>query len=354
MVSQLGVRDGLLWCSGIGIPAGLVGTVCTDEPYRGQGIGAQLMGAALVCMKRFKLAISYLHTSTERYGFYSRLGYKKTIIQNPRLIIQLNKLDLDTKQPHIKTRVATFADAEALNAIYQIHYGQCSGAWSSAVAFWQRRLQQQPKLWSPQPMTFYVAGHDSPLAYLAINETNNVGLVSEWACRPGSEDIAMALLYNTCKAWYQRGVQVAQLTISTHHPLWPQAQMLVSEDQTSHSDIWVRIQDRDRFVQHIRPQLEERARAADLKLTICFTEDGNVLEFGHGKPVALRLTASDLCALVYNGRRLLGLLTVRGNYCYPGRSPSTGSSLSGHWSCTMYSGCLLIRIFIDKPLRLTY
>ena len=36
VVSQMGVRNGLLWCSGIGITAGLVGTVCTSESYRGQ------------------------------------------------------------------------------------------------------------------------------------------------------------------------------------------------------------------------------------------------------------------------------------------------------------------------------
>jgi predicted N-acetyltransferase YhbS len=313
VVSQMGVRDGLLWCSGTGIPAGLVGTVCTSEPHRGQGIGAQLMRASFARMEDFGLAISYLHTSAERHGFYSRQGYKKAIIESPRQILQLGKLDLDTDRlpEHVEVRPGTPEDAAALHAIYQAHYSQVSGAWSRTLAFWQRRLQQQPKLWS-QLLAFRVAGGEQPLAYLALTESGDTGSVSEWACLPGAEDMAMGLLNTTLGEWRNRGIRVAQLTVSTRHPLWLRINELLPEDQTGHSDIHVRVQNRNLFVERIRPLLEMRARAADLRVAIRFAAGGDILEIGSGKPLQLSLAASDLCALVYNGRRLPGLLSEGG------------------------------------------
>ena len=74
----------------------------------------------------------------------------------------------------------------------------------------------------------------------------------------------------------------------------------------------MRVQDRDLFVERIRPLLDERARAAGLSVEIRFAEGGDILEIGKGKRLQLGIAASDLCALVYNGRRLSGLLTEGG------------------------------------------
>ena len=141
------------------------------------------------------------------------------------------------------------------------------------MPFWQRRLQQQPKLWS-QPMAFRVAGRDQPLAYLALPEDVAAGSVSEWACLPGAEDIAMGLLCATLREWRNRGVQGAQLAVSTRHPLWLRINRLSPEDQTDHSTIHVRVQDRDLFVERIRPLLDERARAAGLRLRSALSKTG--------------------------------------------------------------------------------
>jgi hypothetical protein len=273
-----------------------------------------MMRASFARMKDFGLAISYLHTSAERCGFYRRLGYKKAIIESPRRILELAKLDLDAERKlpeHVEARSGTPEDAEALHAIYEAHYSQVSGSWSRTMPFWQRRLQQQPKLWS-QPMAFRVAGRDQPLAYLALPEDVAAGSVSEWACLPGAEDIAMGLLCATLREWRNRGVQGAQLAVSTRHPLWLRINRLSPEDQTDHSTIHVRVQDRDLFVERIRPLLDERARAAGLRVAIRFVEDGDILEIGNGNPLQLSVAASDLCALVYNGRGLPGLLAEGG------------------------------------------
>ena len=190
-VSHMGVRDGLLWCSGVGVPAGLVGAVCTAPPLRGRGIGGQLMRASFCAMEGNGLAVSCLHTSPERYGFYSRLGYRKATIASPRLLLDLDsdKPGLDSGRP-VTTRTATAADAGILHRIYAAHYSQVSGSWSRTVRFWERRLLQEPKLFGIQPLVFRVAPDRRPAAYVALLEGRETGTVSEWGCLPGAEDIA--------------------------------------------------------------------------------------------------------------------------------------------------------------------
>ena len=84
VVSQMGVRTGRLSLGGAAsVPAALVGTVCTRASHRGQGIGSEMMRSAFGWMARFGPAVSYLHTSTERHGFYGRLGYRKAIMSCP-------------------------------------------------------------------------------------------------------------------------------------------------------------------------------------------------------------------------------------------------------------------------------
>ena len=70
----------------------------------------------------------------------------------------------------------------------------------------------------------------------------------------------------------------------------------------------IEVHDRDLFVEQIRPILDQRARAVGLRLAIRFAADGTIFEIGAGSPLQLNLAASDLCALVYNGQRLPGLL----------------------------------------------
>ena len=325
VVSHMGVRTGLLSCSGAGVPAGLVGTVCTAVRFRGQGIGSRLMRASFDRMKHHGLAISYLHTSAERGGFYSRLGYKKAIIENPCLTLQLDGPGpdrLDEWPAPVESRPGTPADAEALDEIYEASYSRVSGSWSRTVPFWERRLQRQPKLFATAPMRFLVAGRDRPLAYVAVLETLEAGTVSEWACRPGSEDVAAGLLRSTLRGWRDRGVAVANMTIPCGHPLRPRIEALSPEDRTGRGEIWVRVQDRDLYVERIRSLLDERAGAADLRVEIRFLEDGRRLEIGRGELLRLEIGASDLCSLIYNGRRLPGLLEEGGLNSHPDPGPA--------------------------------
>lgn len=304
VVSQLGVRDGHLWCSGIPVPAGLVGTVCTREQYRGRGIGAQLVRFAFTWMERKGLAISSLHTGESRHGFYGRLGYRKAVIEQPRLILNLPGLQLSPEA--LPVRSATVTDAPLLDALYAACYGRASGAWSRTILFWERRLQQLPKLWS-RPLDFRVAGDTRPLAYLAVEETAGAGAVQEFACLPGAEDLAAALLRHTLHNWQERGYQIAELALAATHPLRTLADAFSPEDRTGYNIAFIRIQNRESFLRAVRPLLEKRAHAAGVALTVRLSEDGHAFASGAGSPLRLELRGSDLAALLYNGRRLPGL-----------------------------------------------
>jgi len=84
------------------------------------------------------------------------------------------------------------------------------------------------------------------------------------------------------------------------------------DDQTGHSEIWVRVQDRDLYLESIHPLLDERAAAAGLQVEIRFRDDDSLMSVGTGEQLRLEIDISDLCSLVYNGRRLGGLVEENG------------------------------------------
>ncbi|MEW6752251.1 MAG: GNAT family N-acetyltransferase [Candidatus Latescibacterota bacterium] len=318
VVAQLGVRDGSLWCSGVPLPSGLVGTVCTAAPWRGRGIGAQLMRCAFGWMEEGGLAVSLLHTSEERHGFYGRLGYCRAVMEQPRLILPMP--DLHVPPAPLALRPARVDEAAALDALYAATYGRASGAWSRTVPFWRRRLQGVPKLWS-RPLAFRVAGQGPPLAYAAVEETAQAAVLHELACLPGAEDLAAALLRALLAGWRQTGVTVAEASLSSTHPLRSLVDALGAEDRTGYGVVFIRVQQADAFARAAKDLLEGRARQAGVRLEVDVTgeaaaplspakapaEGWRVLQLGAGPPLRLQLSPGDLASLLYNGRRLAGL-----------------------------------------------
>jgi hypothetical protein len=283
------------------------------------------------------LAISYLHTSAARTGFYGRLGYRRAVLEYPRLVLNLPALDLSPSDPHV--RPAVVADAPPLDALYASCYGRATGAWSRSIPFWERRIQQIPKLWS-RPLTFLVAGAAQPLAYLAIEEAEGAGTVQEFACLSGAEDLAASLIQQILKGWQNRGFKVADLAVASTHPLRYLVDTLSPEDKTSYDIVFIRVQAEEIFLQSIHPLLEERARSADIELTISLWGTDRSFTAGSGKPLHLELQIGDLAALLYNGRRLPGLYSENGIAATPDDSdalhhlfPDTGAfrcSLDGY------------------------
>ena len=308
VVSCMGVRTGSLSFSGVGIPAGLVGTVCTAPRLRGRGIGSMLMWAAIEKMQQSGLILSYLHTSEDRAGFYSRLGYRKAISENPLLLLSLDGYGSMSGPESIPVHPGSGADAEDCHRIYDAFYGRINGSWSRTLAFWERRLQGRPKLFGPGAMSFRLVGRRPALAYVAFLESPDAGTVSEWACLPGQEDAAMQLLHSLLRDWRDRGIESARLQISSRHALRPLLRDTGVEDATGHGEVWLRCHDSSRCLDLIRPVLAERASVAGLEARIRVRDSSTTLNVGRGEPLQLEADASDLCCLIYNGRRLPGLI----------------------------------------------
>ena len=296
VVSFLGVRDSGLWLGGRLLSVGLVGTVCTREVVRGRGIGSRLVRFAHERMAAQGLAVSVLHTSEVRYAFYERLGYRRAVTEQPRLMVNLSAA---TAASASGSRAATAHDAAALNALYAATYGQATGAWGRSDAFWQRRLDGVPKLWS-RVLRFEVAGSGAPEAYAAYEETEGAGTVHELACAAGAEDAAVGLLQELLVRWRENGVLVAELDLSSTHPLRPRVAPLVAEDRTGWDVVFTRVHDEDAFLNAATSLLQERARAAGFRLTV--ERQGDAVVLGGPGEEPLQVELAELAALVYNGR----------------------------------------------------
>ncbi|MFC1526954.1 GNAT family N-acetyltransferase, partial [Candidatus Latescibacterota bacterium] len=272
------------------------GTVCTREEMRGQGIGSRLMRYASEWMTHRGLALSCLHTNPRRYAFYERLGYRRAVVEQPRLMVNLS-----AAQPAggITMRSARADDAEALGGPYAATYGRATGAWARSPAFWVRRLQGVPKLWS-RALRFAVAAGGPPRAYAAYEETEGAGTVHELGCAEGAEAEAVELLMHLLVGWRQAGVLAAELDLSSSHLLRPRVDHLVSDDRTGWDVVFVRAHDEGRLLGQLLPVLRERAAQAGAEMTD--RPEGGVVLQGAGESVPLELGLTELAALMYNGR----------------------------------------------------
>jgi hypothetical protein len=246
-----------------------------------------------------ELALSYLHTSERRAAFYERLGYRRAVIERPRLMVELaaarSSGDLATREAHA-------GEAEALDEIYADTYGRTTGAWARSPEFWRRRIEGIPKLWS-RVLQFAVADRGgSPVAYVAYEQVEGAGTVHELGCAVGAEAEAVALAENLLVRWREAGVLVAEVGVSSGHPLRPRLNHLVSEDRTAWDEVFVRAQDERQLVKHLTPVLMARAGEMGVPLRLASSASGVVLRGGNGESEALTLAPTELALLAYNGR----------------------------------------------------
>jgi predicted acetyltransferase len=303
IVSQMGVRDGTLWIDGRAFPAGLVGTVCTLPEFRGNGIGAEMMRTAFTWMDKRGLALSCLHTSEARHGFYGRLGYRLSSYCQARSLVEVGERGPDIEEPEI--RRAAPEDAGVLNGLYESYYGKYSGAWSRSEAFWVRRLEGKPKLWFTGEAEFWILGKEEPVAYLAVVPGAPARIV-ELACPSMDVPAVKGLLNHVIQ---RLGISELVISLSERSPLWRALNDYKVVDRTSVGNVFIRVQNSELFLGLASQLLGERAENLDLSFEIEVTDTGEVLTAEEtGEKVALSLTLQELGAVIYSGGRIQELL----------------------------------------------
>jgi predicted N-acetyltransferase YhbS len=314
IVSQMGVREGSLWISGCAFPAGLVGTVCTLPEWRGKAIGARMLAAAHTWMGQRGIALSYLHTSEARYGFYGRAGYRLSVIEQPKVTVQgaagLGPAGVkrrDARETGIRVRPAGPEDAAVCNRIYEAHYGRMAGAWSRSGTFWRRRLAGKPKLWLSGIPSYRLAEADGiPAAYLAAGRGPGLRVI-ELAALPGQALAAEVLL---AEAIGEAEGDV-EISMGAWDPLWETLASYDPGDFCSRGHVFVRMEDLAAFEGAAVSHLADRADSLGLTCAIELRSSRRAICVGSGKRrISVELEDSDLCALVYNGRRLPELLEL--------------------------------------------
>ena len=302
-VSLMGVREGTLWIDGHPFAAGLVGTVCTVPEWRAHGIGARMIQASSAWMAKRGIELSYLHTSPQRHAFYGRQGYRLADYHQAKTVLRDGGGGVEALG--VVVRRATAGDARECNALYEAHYGRLSGAWSRTEAYWVRRLEGRPKLWFTGVPVFWIAEADGAVAYVVVVRGEKPRIV-ELAARPGRGEAAAHLMRH---AMGETGVREMEAAISPRDPLWSDLAGLGPEDRSSTGYVLVRAQNEEGFLKRAGALLGERADAQAIRLEVRLTDVATGLEVGQGDGVCV-MTASvhDLCAVVYNGRRLDALL----------------------------------------------
>ena len=299
VVSQMGVRDGTLWIEGKSFPAGLVGTVCTLPEFRGKGIGAEMMKAAFSWMNRRGLALSYLHTSEARHGFYGRLGYRLSSYFQARTLLESGPQAGGVDDARI--RKSTPSDAALLNTLYEAHYGALSGAWSRTEVFWRRRLEGKPKLWFTGTPEFWILEDKVPLAYLGIVPGSPTRII-EFACP--TLDLSSAKRLFNCVV-HRFGDAEIQVWVAERDPLSEALSDHKLTQRSSFGNVFIRVQEESAFLKLAGELLSARAEKFGVGFEIRIKDTGSVLAGGNlGDRVVLSIPLNDLGALVYSGGRI--------------------------------------------------
>ena len=268
LVSMMGLRRGELFCGGVSLNAVLAGMVCTRSELRGKGIGSRMLAHAARVMEEWGVEVSYLHTGPERWGFYVRNGYRKTVLCNSRLDVR--RFPPGGESPPV--REARSEDAPALDRIHREHFSTLTGAWSRDVNFWERRIAGREKLWLETSPRFFLA----EAAYVAFTDR----AVVELACARGEEGAALApALALAARVFEETGKETLAFHLSPADPLWERLRSEGAKEEVKEKVVFIRAHDADAVREKAGP---ERALPG--------------------------LDASDLAALLFNGRRLEGLI----------------------------------------------
>jgi len=296
IVSVLGIREGTLWIEGVAFPAGMLGTVCTHPDRRGRGIGGALVQRAIRYMTDARVAISYLHTIPERFGFYGRLGFVRA--EMPRSHVVADASALAGSGPAHAERPSGPRVISKLNALYEGHFGRLTGGWSRDEEFWRARLAGLPNIWFPAPYAFYLDDARRPSAYAVVEPGEKSWAVLELAGDERAPEPVLSVLRHIAGEASAAGAGSLVIDVSERDPLFPVLVHVGEPREERTSNVFLAAQDTRRFLPLAERVLTARARRAGTRIALTPTDRGIGIEIDQGK---LAIEWNALAALMYNG-----------------------------------------------------
>lgn len=173
---------------GARVRLGGIGSVYTQESYRGRGLGSALMRLAVTTMEREGFEVSLLFA--ERLDFYARFGWRPVT----RLFSAL--ADTSAMSTAIGFRLARFEPARDLEPVAALHCGY-SGRFDGTVvrdlAGWRGNLR-----YAGNPGEYFVVcrrgAADRIIAYARAMLFHGFPMVMEYGYAPDAADAMLALI----------------------------------------------------------------------------------------------------------------------------------------------------------------
>ncbi|KPJ55500.1 MAG: hypothetical protein AMS16_04175 [Planctomycetes bacterium DG_58] len=315
VVSALGLRPGVMWMSGVPVPTSTVGTVCTHPDLRARGIGRELMAFADDVMQEQGVVLSRLHTSAQRFGFYGRCGYVKAVTNQAISVFDTDLIRARTREKAEEAlgdgviRAAQARDAARMLEIYEATYARGTGRLSRNEHFFLRRIARRGKLWFWIPPRFEVVEDpaEGVVGYAAFLLEEEYKAVVELAVLPHHAPLARTLLLHVARQAQERNIHKVNVHIDEHHPLGWVVHEFPMHVQPDVFVLFLKVQDERRFVELMKPVIEERLAHFEVRLTISIAGLGDTV-LGEGQEVRVVTDPRHFAALVYNGAWLAGLL----------------------------------------------
>lgn len=148
------------------LPTACVGVVVTHPDFRMRGIGTAILRDAAAFAEKYGQALVLLDGIP---NFYHRFGYAD-IWDLTEHVIEPTAVPAEAPEGYT-TRHATIADAPAMLALYERHYGSYTGSFARTAAFQANQIRTGLDLNNPRRLA--VDAHGEVRGYLGIPRAGN-------------------------------------------------------------------------------------------------------------------------------------------------------------------------------------
>ena len=148
------------------LPTACVGVVATDADYRMRGIGTAILRDAAAFAEKYGQALILLDGIP---NFYHRFGYAD-VWDLTEQVIEPTAVPPETPDGYT-ARAAAVADAPAMLALYERHYGPYTGSFERSVAYQANQIRTGLDMNNPRVVA--VDAHGEVRGYLGLPRAGN-------------------------------------------------------------------------------------------------------------------------------------------------------------------------------------